>query len=134
MMEVQANRIIGDDGIFASGGGLAIEIRLPWYRSLPLSTVEVERVELDGALIDPAQIVFTLEGKSYALADLEEQVEQVWYVLDSAYLKLDGITADVGSEHEVSVTLNLYPPYIHGLKRPVRDIRKLTLAQEKSFA
>lgn len=133
-MEVQANRLIGTEGIFATEGGIALELRLPWYRSLPLSTVEVDQVEFDGAKIDSKRVAFMLEGKSYALAELEEQVGHVWYVLDSAYLKIEGLAAAIGSEHVVAVTLNLYPPYIHGLKRPVRDCRKLTLTVEKSLA
>jgi hypothetical protein len=121
------SRVIGSGGITATATGLRIDVRLPWYRSLPLSTVEVGELEVDGILIDPARITFELEGKRFALSELAEQVGTVWYVLDSAYLDVADGPWKVGSEVEVSVTLIVYPPYIPGLKRMTVESRKLRL-------
>lgn len=119
------SQVIGTGGITATADGLRVDIRLPWYRSLPLSTVEVGEVRLDGIRIDPARITFELEAKRYALSELQDQVSTVWYVLDSAYLDISGGSWKVGSEVEVSVTLIVYPPYIPGLKRMTVETRKL---------
>jgi hypothetical protein len=122
-----ASRVIGADGIVATPAGVRIDIRLPWYRSLPLSTVEVGEVRIGGKLIDPGNIVFELEKKRFVLGQLAEQVNTVWYVLDSAYLDLAGGSWNVGDELEVSVTLILYPPYIPGLKRMTVQSKNLRL-------
>lgn len=128
-MAIMSDRVIGDQGLLRTAQGLAIEVRLPWYRSLPLSTVEIEQVEIDGRAVDLAGVSFSLEGRTYPLAALEEQTEHVWYVLDSAYLMLDGLELGDGP-HQVSVTMVLYPPYIVGLRRPTRETRACTLSPE----
>jgi hypothetical protein len=122
-----ASRVLGSEGISATGSGLRIDIRLPWYRSLPVSTIEVGEVRIDGKLIDPEKILFELAKKRFTLAELPEQVNTVWYVLDSAYLDVAGAGWKVGDELNVSVTLILYPPYIPGLKRMTVQSKTLKL-------
>jgi hypothetical protein len=122
-----ASRVIGAEGIAATSSGLRIDIRLPWYRSLPLSTIEVGEVRIGGKLVDPTEIVFELEKKRFALSELPGQVDTVWYVLDSAYLNVAKGAVKVGDELEVSVTLILYPPYIPGLKRMTVQSKTLRL-------
>lgn len=121
-MTIIAERVIGDAGAVQTAAGLTIDLRLPWYRSLPLSTVEVGAVEIDGAPVDTAGATLTLEGQTYPLGALEEQTAHVWYVLDSAILTLPAIDLADGKRHEIAVTLILYPPYIRGLRRPTRDV------------
>ncbi len=120
---MQTSRVISDNGLRATPTGYRIDVRLPWYRSLPLSTVEVAEVCIDGRVIDPSRVTFELEGRTFPLADMAEQLDKVWFVLDSAYLNVEA--AAHGGEHDVSVTLNLYPPYIRGLKRVSRDRKTL---------
>jgi Domain of unknown function (DUF6379) len=122
---MQTSRVISDDGLRATPTGVRIDIRLPWYRSLPLSTVEVGEIRIDGRTIDPSKVRFELEGRFYPLHLLADQVGHVWYVLDSAFLDIETAVPSRGSQHDVSVTLNLYPPYIRGLKRISRDRKTL---------
>jgi hypothetical protein len=122
---MQTSRLISDNGLTATPSGFKIDIRLPWYRSLPLSTVEVEEVSLDGQPVDPARIQFELEGERYPLSAMPDLVDKVWYVLDSAYLNVESPALPRGGEHSVTVTLNLYPPYIRGLKRVSRETKNL---------
>src|SRR5262245_31277521 len=114
---MQTSRVISDAGLRATSTGLRLDIRRPGYRSLPLSTVEVGEIRFDGQTIDPSKVRFELEGRSYPLDLLADQVGHVWYVLDSAFLNIETAVPSKGSKHDVSVTLNLYPPYIRGLKR-----------------
>lgn len=123
------NRVIGDLGIRYQSGAIKVELRLPWYRSLPLSTVEIEAVEIDGEPIQPARLSFELEGRRYALSEMEEQTGHVWYVLDSGWLNIDVADLRPGP-HELSIVLSTYPPYIHGLKRPLRDRQSFTIAED----
>ena len=121
---MQTSRVISDNGLETTPSGYRIDVRLPWYRSLPVSTVEVGEVSIDGQVVDPAKVTFELEGRAYPLADMADQVDKVWFVLDSAYLNVESSPHGAG-EHEVSVTLNLYPPYIRGFKRVSRDRKSL---------
>jgi hypothetical protein len=118
---VMTSKVIGDGGVAITPRGFRIDIRLPWYRSLPVSTVAIDSVAVDGVAIDPADVIFELEDRHIALADMADQVDTVWYVLDSAYLNVRSNQLDPGAAHEFSVTLSLYPPYIRGLRRMIND-------------
>ena len=107
-------RLISDNGLTAEAGGFGVDIRLPWYRSLPLSVVELKLLKLDGEAVPAERVSLELNGKRFALKDLADRPDEWWYVQDSAWLHVDQPGLAAGSEHEVEVTLAVYPPYIHG--------------------
>lgn len=119
------HRVVSDNGLIAEPGGCAIDIRLPWYRTLPLSVVEVVGVELDGQAVDRSKVTFELNGETLSLDDLRPRTDTWWYVLDSALLHVEGAPVEKGSEHEVSVTVSFRPPYIMGLNRIVKTTKTL---------
>lgn len=134
MTRTPVSSVLGSSGLTARSGGLALDLRLPWYRSLPLSTIEVGPVEIDGAEVPADKLRLELEGRIYALSELRDQVERNWYVLDTALLLIDGVEIQPGSEHRVAATVTLYPPYIAGLKRPMREEKVLTVRAASSKA
>ena len=118
---VMTSKVIGAGGIAATPTGFRIDIRLPWYRSLPVSTVEIDSVAIDGVPVDRANVTFELEDREIALSAMPDAVDTVWYVLDSAYLNVKSGRLDPAAAHEFSVTMSLYPPYIRGLRRMTQD-------------
>ena len=110
-------RIIGEEGITASADGLRLAMRLPWYRSLPFSTVEVAEVTIDGQPVDLGDARIEYDGESWNLAANGEQTNSFWFVRDSVYLFMPGRSLEKGSVHSVSLILNVSPPYIPGMKR-----------------
>ncbi|MBB3954051.1 C-glycoside deglycosidase beta subunit domain-containing protein [Novosphingobium sediminicola] len=110
-------RIIGEEGLSATPRGARLAMRLPWYRSLPFSTVEVAGVTLDGAPVDLADAIVEFDDTSFPLSDIGEQTNAFWFVRDSAFLVLPGVNLAANSEHEVSLLLHVNPPYIPGMKR-----------------
>ncbi|MEZ5742425.1 MAG: DUF6379 domain-containing protein [Sphingomonadaceae bacterium] len=110
-------RIIGEEGLRAKDGKLVLAMRLPWYRSLPFSTVEFGSVAIDGKDIplDAARIDY--DGESWPVAQNGEKVDSFWFVRDSAFMVLPDPGLAPGSEHEVALTLFVNPPYIPGMKR-----------------
>ena len=110
-------RVIGEEGLAASDGGLKLAMRLPWYRSLPFSTVEVASLSLDGAAVDLSGASLEYDGARWPLAANGEEVDRFWFVRDSAFLVVPGHAITPGSAHEVALTINVSPPYIPGMKR-----------------
>ena len=110
-------RVIGEEGLSATSEGLKLAMRLPWYRSLPFSTVEIPECAIDGEAVDLSGAIVEYDGARWPLAELGEQTNAFWFVRDSAFLLLPGRTAEPGSEHSVSLTVNVNPPYIPGKKR-----------------
>jgi hypothetical protein len=122
---VMTSKVISDNGFSITPSGWRVDIRLPWYRSLPVSTVEIGAVAIDGNPVNLTDVHFELDGREIPVDAMADQVAVVWYVLDSAYLNVRGNPPERAAPHEVSITLNLYPPYIRGLKRMTRDTRIL---------
>lgn len=110
-------RIIGEEGLAATPGGLRVAMRLPWYRSLPFSTVVVAAVAIDGQAVDLSDARVEYDGMSWPVSEQGERVDTFWFVRDSAFLVLPNHTTPAGSEHEVSLTINVSPPYIPGMTR-----------------
>lgn len=123
---MMSHRVVGDDGLKAIDGGCSIAIRVPWYRSLPLSVFEVMEVTLDGTAVPLDSVTFSIEGENFPLSELENRTDEVWFVLDDAYLVVSGVSIKPGSQHDVAVTLAIYPPYIKGYKRITRTQKTLT--------
>lgn len=121
-------RIIGEEGLAATGDGLKLAMRLPWYRSLPFSVVEIAGVTIDGEAVDLGAAAVEFDGMLWPLADLGEQTNVFWFVRDSAFLHLPGRVAAAGSTHDVELTLNISPPYIPGMKRVNVQTQTLTVA------
>lgn len=120
-------RIIGEEGLVATPRGARLAMRLPWYRSLPFSTVEVASVELDGAPVDLADAIVEFDDTSFPLADMGEQTNAFWFVRDSAFLVLPHVALGAGEEHTVSLVLHVNPPYIPGMKRVNPQTAALTV-------
>jgi hypothetical protein len=110
-------RVIGDQGLVAGDDGTRLDMRLPWYRSLPLSTTAVESLAIDGQAVDLSDALIEVGGVRLSLEAARDAVDRFWFVLDSAFLILPSVHLQPGSSHRVDLTLSLYPPYIPGMKR-----------------
>lgn len=118
-------RVIGEEGLRAVDGELVLACRLPWYRSLPFSTVEFASLTIDGKPVDLDSALVEFDGQRWPMAENGEKVDSFWFVRDSAFLVLPGQDLEPGSEHEVALTLNVNPPYIPGMKRANPQVETL---------
>jgi hypothetical protein len=108
-----AMKIIQDDSLRVVEGGYEVQVRLNWYRSLPLSCVEKVTLALDGKPVDSEKIRFGINGHEYKLEELDDLVEEFWFVQDSAILRvLQPGAVTKGETHTVEVEITLRFPYI----------------------
>lgn len=121
-------RVIGEEGLAAGPAGARLAMRLPWYRSLPFSTVQVGSLAIDGAAVDLSGALIEYDGKSWPLAANGEQVDAFWFVRDSAFLVLPDLAVAPGESHEVALTINVSPPYIPGMTRSNPQTQTLVAA------
>lgn len=115
-------------GLRSTPNGAEIDVRLPWYRSLPVSVVEVGSLKVDDDDVASSDIRFEINGKSFGLHELPARFDDVWFVLDSAVLRLSEVHLKPGTDHDVELQLNLYPPYVPHLKW-VTKVRKTLRAR-----
>ncbi len=116
-MMLPVERIIGEEGLTVTPRGLRLAMRLPWYRSLPFSVVEVASLAIDGAPVDLTDARVEYDDHSWTLAELGEATNAFWFVRDSAFLVVPTHGVAPGSEHSVSLILKIAPPYIPGMMR-----------------
>lgn len=120
-------RVIGEEGLTATPAGARLAMRLPWYRSLPFSTVEVAGLAIDGADVDLSGALVEYDGNRWPLAQLGDQTNAFWFVRDSAFLVLPDVAVVAGSQHDVALIVNVSPPYIPGMKRTNPQLATLTV-------
>lgn len=119
-------RTVCDNGLHASPNGAVINVRLPWYRALPLSVVSIDEVVIDGVNVDHENLCVELDGRRFRPGEMRSMKDVWWYVLDDAHLHVDGHSIAVGEDHSVAVKMSVRPPYIGGFNLPVESTKTLT--------
>jgi len=105
-------QVIADGSLRAARGGFAFDVRLPWYRALPIACVEGLDVAIDGKTIASEELRIEFNGQTYALVDLPPLHEQWWYVADAAPVTAPMPEGLSEGEHELDVTIHVRIPYI----------------------
>ncbi len=106
-------RIVEDNSLRTGNDGYEVGVRLNWYRSLPISCVEKVSLTLDGQPVDPGAICFEVNGKQFTLQEMEEGVEEFWFVQDTARVHVqDSGKIKPGEEHTIEAEIALRFPYI----------------------
>jgi sugar phosphate isomerase/epimerase len=107
------NGLIQADSLRTHSEGLALSLTLPWYRSLWLSSVSTLRLTVDGEEVPAADLAFELDGARYALDELPQQSEVLWYLQVHPLLIARRAEAVVlGETHEVEIFGELRLPYM----------------------
>ncbi len=107
------NGLIHDDSLRAHPDGLALRLTIPWYRSLWLSSVTTFALTVDGEEVDAADLRVAFGDSSYALDELPEQSERLWFLQEHPLLvaRRDQPVA-LGETHDVVLHGELRLPYM----------------------
>lgn len=93
--------------------GYTFQIRLNWYRSLPVSCVDILNLKLDGEPVPLDHVRFEINDHAYTLDQLGDQYEEFWFVQDFAgvHVHQPGQIA-AGETHTLDAEVALRAPYI----------------------
>lgn len=97
-----------------TGDGLRLDVRLNWYRALPVSCVERLEISLDGAPLDPGRITLEVGGLSCSVAELAAQDEAWWHVPEACQVSVDLGPAARPDDATVELLLGTRIPYLVG--------------------
>ncbi len=104
--------ILADDALTATPTGFDLRFKSHWYRSLPLSCMDV-RATVNGVAIDPATTTISVNGNTYLLAEMPELADEWLFILDAATLHITQPTPlPPNIAYTVSLSLDLHIPYI----------------------
>ncbi len=108
-----AVKIIEENSLQVLPDGYSFNVRLNWYRSLPISSLVKIAITLDGEPVPSDQIRFEINNRVFRFEELGDQVEEFWFVQDSLRLHIlqPGKVA-VGESHTIDAELALRFPYI----------------------
>ena len=107
------NGLIDESSLRAHPDGLALSLTLPWYRSLWLSSVSTLRLTVDGEPVDVSDLAFELDGVRYALDELPEQHDVLWYLQAHPLLiARRSRPVALGETHDIEVFGELRLPYM----------------------
>jgi len=106
------DQVIADGSLRAVPAGFTFDLRMPWYRALPLSSLEGLDVRIDGEAVPSDELRLSLAGKTYSLAELPPLYDEWWYVADPAEVRAPRAGELAAGEHELDVTIALRIPYI----------------------
>jgi hypothetical protein len=110
---VLTDRVLEEGSLSDDDEGISFDIRIPWYRSLPLSCVEGLDVTVDGAPIAATDVRIAFNGATYALDELPPLHDDWWQMTDPARVTVPRADGALPTEsHDVDVTLALRIPYI----------------------
>lgn len=105
-------KIIEEGSLHLTGSTVRVNVRIPWYRSLPLSCVESAELTLDGQPVPTESLLWTVNGHTRTIGELAQRWEELWHVLDSATLTGELPQHSTSETHEVSVRLGIRIPYL----------------------
>ena len=79
------DRVIEEGTLLDDDDSISFDIRIPWYRSLPLSCVEGLDVTVDGTSVPAADDVrIAFDDTTYGLDELPPLYDDWWQVTDPA--------------------------------------------------
>jgi hypothetical protein len=105
--------VIEDGSLRATAAGFEVRLRFKWYRSLQLSCLENLQLSLDGQPVAAGAISFGINGHTYRLDELDNKVEETWFILDSAVLSVvQPGRVKAGETHQIDVAFGMRAPYI----------------------
>jgi hypothetical protein len=106
-------KLIKEDSLRVVEDGFTFDVRLNWYRSLPLSSVDVLKVSIDGEQVPAGQILFEINDHQYPLTALVNQFEEFWFVQDFARLHVRQTgKINQGESHTLEAEISLRFPYM----------------------
>jgi hypothetical protein len=105
---INGDLIYPDDSTYSR---VRCNIRLPWYRGLPLSCIERIDVAIDGAPASRDDLSLTLHGINHKLDELGSLNEVFWFVRHTAALHVRTPKPLEPGAHDMKVVMHLNIPY-----------------------
>ena len=115
--------VVRDDALSATEDGFALEIHSHWYRALPLTSLAVVELAIDGERVDPENLRVEANDETFGFEELEERYDDWWFTTDAVTLHVPRPAAAAdgrGGAHRIELELGLLIPYLivgHGPDR-----------------
>lgn len=92
--------------------GFQFGARLPYYRGLGLSMVEDIGITVDGEAVPREQILFSVRGRTWTLAEMETEIDERWEMGEVATLMVKRPNGLTSGEHKIELSEQLRISYL----------------------
>ena len=106
------NTLLSDDSLSVRPGAPAIAIKLPWYRSLWLSSVSDIAVRVNGREVPTGTLTVELAGHTYRVAELPDRWDVLWFIQDRLVVVAPLDEPPPDQPVDVEVTIDIRLPYM----------------------
>ncbi|MEU6413675.1 DUF6379 domain-containing protein [Microbispora sp. NPDC046933] len=105
--------VLTEDSLTLRPGGLAVALKVPWYRSLWLSSVSDIAVTVDGERVPRDELRVELGDRTYHVGELKDQWDTLWFIQDRLQVVVPRERPPAeGQEVDVEVAVELRLPYM----------------------
>lgn len=108
--EILAGMSFGPPGP-AARSSVRLQLRLPWYRTLPLSCLEELKLTVDGDEVGAEDLSVVVGGEPRPLSSVKDLHRVGWFVLDTIDVELAASKEYAPGAHLVKVAMRLRIPY-----------------------
>ena len=83
--------------------GYSFAVRIGYYRGLAISMVEPFDIIVDGEVVDPDDVTFTVSGQTFTYGEMESRADVRWEMQDDAMLTVTKVGGLAPGEHDVEL-------------------------------
>lgn len=110
------DRVVRQDGFYnvllnGKQVGFNLDLRINYYRGLPLSSVQVIEIKIDGERIPDSLVLAELNGKMFTTGQMKEMYAEYWGSKTPMHVRVFNSGLAPG-EHDVEVRIEFKSPYM----------------------
>ncbi len=110
------DRVLREDGFYnvllnGKQVGFNVDLRINYYRGLPLSAVKKIELTVDGEKIPDYLVLAELNGKEFTVPQMKELYAEYWGIKTPMHVRVFNYGLAPG-EHEVAVRIEYKSPYM----------------------
>lgn len=92
--------------------GYEVQLRIPYYRGLMMSCVEVIDLDIDGEKVDTADMLITVKGDTFKFDELPTAINHRWEMIETitVFVNKEGGLSE--GEHKVHAFVSLRISYL----------------------
>lgn len=106
------NFILSEDALEATKSGFELQFRSHWYRSLPMSCMNI-KAKINGKSIPQNTITVVVNGNTYAFDEIPNLEKEWLFITDPATLKVKSEEVLIkGEMYKVELDLGIFIPYV----------------------
>ncbi len=106
------NFILSEDALKVTQSGFELQFRSHWYRSLPMSCMNI-KAKINGKLIPENAITVAVNGNSYPLTEVPKLEKEWLFITDPATLEVKSEEVLIkGEMYKVELDLGIFIPYV----------------------